>query len=130
MTFKTKRWLLTLLPPIIVIISVLLRKYIFSLSNLLPKCIFHALTGYLCPGCGNTRAIKEMLSLHFLTALRYNITIPIFCIFAVLWYAETVISIWIKPVRFMPRNFKFYIVIGIILFIYYIIRNFINFMPQ
>lgn len=35
-------------------------------------CLFHALTGFYCPGCGGTRAIKYLCQGHLLLSLRYN----------------------------------------------------------
>lgn len=37
-----------------------------------PDCIFRASTGYLCPGCGATRAVHALLHLEFWRALRMN----------------------------------------------------------
>ncbi|GHV97061.1 DUF2752 domain-containing protein [Lactobacillus nasalidis] len=35
-------------------------------------CLFRALTGYLCPGCGMTRAINSILLGNFAQAWQYN----------------------------------------------------------
>lgn len=40
-------------------------------------CLFHNITGLLCPGCGNTRATMALLRLDFRAMLRYNLTYPI-----------------------------------------------------
>jgi len=37
-----------------------------------PLCLFHALTGLNCPGCGATRAAHQLLHGHLLLALRDN----------------------------------------------------------
>jgi hypothetical protein len=37
-----------------------------------PPCLFHALTGWNCPGCGTTRALRQLLHGNFLAALQYN----------------------------------------------------------
>jgi hypothetical protein len=38
----------------------------------LPKCPFHQLTGWHCPGCGGTRAAHAMLHGDFAQALAFN----------------------------------------------------------
>lgn len=35
-------------------------------------CLFHALTGFYCGGCGASRALRSALHLEFYQALRYN----------------------------------------------------------
>jgi hypothetical protein len=37
-----------------------------------PICLFHALTGWNCPGCGGTRAAYQLLHGHLLRALQDN----------------------------------------------------------
>jgi hypothetical protein len=37
-----------------------------------PICLFHALTGWNCPGCGATRAAYQLLHGHLLRALHDN----------------------------------------------------------
>lgn len=37
-----------------------------------PPCILHSLTGYYCPGCGGTRAVKALLHGHIFTSLYYH----------------------------------------------------------
>ena len=37
-----------------------------------PPCPFHVLTGYLCPGCGTTRALHQLLNGHLAAAFRLN----------------------------------------------------------
>lgn len=129
MNSNAKRLLITLAPPIAAAILFIFKKYILIAADFLPPCRFHALTGLLCPGCGNTRAAKEMLSLHFAAAFRYNITVPLLSAAAVLLYLQYVISAWVKPVRLFPRNLVFFCVLGALFAAYCIARNFVNFMP-
>ena len=48
-------------------------------------CIFHELTGLLCPGCGFTRCIISILQGRFIEAFNYNMLVfcllPFFIIF-------------------------------------------------
>jgi hypothetical protein len=37
-----------------------------------PPCLFRALTGLQCPGCGSTRALHHLLHGEFARAFRYN----------------------------------------------------------
>ncbi|HEX7617315.1 MAG TPA: DUF2752 domain-containing protein, partial [Verrucomicrobiae bacterium] len=43
-----------------------------STHGFYPICLFHALTGWNCPGCGGTRAVYALLHGHFLLALEDN----------------------------------------------------------
>jgi hypothetical protein len=40
--------------------------------RIFPRCLFHELTGWNCPGCGSTRATHELLHGHIAAALRDN----------------------------------------------------------
>lgn len=37
-----------------------------------PRCSFHAMTGWWCPGCGGLRSVHELLHGHGLAAVRCN----------------------------------------------------------
>jgi len=37
-----------------------------------PHCIFHQVTGYLCPGCGSLRAMHQLLHGNLASAWRFN----------------------------------------------------------
>ena len=41
-------------------------------SGLFPPCLFHALTGWHCPGCGSARGLHQLLHGHPLVALDLN----------------------------------------------------------
>ena len=52
---------------------------VFLMSRLWPRgriwqsdCIFHILTGFYCPGCGGTRAVKFLLRGKLLTSLLFH----------------------------------------------------------
>ena len=38
----------------------------------IPPCAIHRLTGYYCPGCGGTRAVRALLQGHILASLYYH----------------------------------------------------------
>ena len=51
-----------------------------------PVCQFHALTGLQCPGCGGTRALYQLLHLHWTEALRLNGLVTLLAPLALLWF--------------------------------------------
>jgi hypothetical protein len=48
--------------------------YVFdpALYSFYPPCVFRKITGLLCPGCGMTRALHQLLHGHFAAALQLN----------------------------------------------------------
>jgi hypothetical protein len=58
-----------------------------------PLCPFHALTGLQCPGCGGTRAMYQMLHLHFDRAFHLNAMVTVLGPFALAWFAYCYYSI-------------------------------------
>lgn len=52
-----------------------------------PKCIFHAVTGLSCPGCGMQRFLHAFMHGNFLEAIRYNymliVLIPYLLLFGI-----------------------------------------------
>ncbi|HVG92429.1 MAG TPA: DUF2752 domain-containing protein, partial [Alphaproteobacteria bacterium] len=59
-----------------------------------PICMFHAITGWQCPGCGGTRALYHLLHLHIGQALHYNalvtVVAPVALAWFIFWYASVV----------------------------------------
>lgn len=41
-------------------------------SRYFPRCVFNALTGWQCPGCGSQRAVHALLSGDFAAAWSFN----------------------------------------------------------
>ena len=52
----------------------LLMLYFFAPTqySFYPRCLFHALTGLSCPGCGSLRALHHLLHGHWGAAFHYN----------------------------------------------------------
>lgn len=128
--FSVKRCLCcagSLLVPLIGLAVVLCRGYVTALAEhpLFPDCYFYTATGYLCPACGNTRAVLSLIRGHLLQSLAYNPMILILTIALAALYAEMACYAFGKRVRILPRsNALLFTVVGIVLG-YNIVRNFI-----
>ncbi len=99
---------------------VFLRLYAQNIMHLLPGCSFLKNTGMYCPGCGATRAVFSILHGRFIMAVRYNAGLCALGIICLLCYFEYALN-----KKILPRSPVFWIVFGIILAYYYVIRNFI-----
>jgi len=102
----------------------ILSIYMDNIVKILPPCIIYSHFHILCPGCGNTRSVAALLRGDILGSLRYNVTIPLLCLLAVIYYIEGLTYIFGRPVVIIPRKIAVLIIILSILIIYYILRNF------
>ena len=81
-------------------------------------CIFHLITGFYCPGCGGTRAIKSILHLDFYQAFRYNALVTVLIPFTIIFLIYKYIF---NGKRKIPNSIWIFLLIIVILF--GIIRN-------
>lgn len=91
------------------------------IAELLPECIVLKTTGLYCPGCGATRAVISLVHGRFIMALRYNMGLCALAVICILTYLEYALD-----KKILPRAPWFWAVFGIILFLYYALRNFID----
>ena len=117
-----------LLPPVLFSFFWLARDWILALSYHLPSCPFYRYTGFYCPACGNTRSVRALLRGDVISSLQYNIVPLILLIFWLLLYGELGTILFGKHKKFLPRKGVFWIVFGILMAIYFVVRNF--FLPQ
>jgi hypothetical protein len=57
---------------IVAVAALMLRVFNPATCGFFPPCPFRELTGYLCPGCGTTRALHQLLTGHVAAAFRLN----------------------------------------------------------
>ena len=101
----------------------LLNKYTgFSIP-----CPFYHITGYLCPGCGITRALFALMQLKFHEAITYNLLVVIYTPFIIAYFIYfDYLYIYEKKDRFIYKipNIIWYILI-VITIMFGVIRNII-----
>ena len=49
-------------------------------ARFFPVCPLYSLTGFACPGCGLTRGFHALFHGDILTALDYNVLLPVFAL--------------------------------------------------
>jgi hypothetical protein len=89
-----------------------------------PICLFHALTGLECPGCGGSRALYDVLHGQILSALRCNALVVLalpFIVFAgVRWLAREAAGRPHPPFKLRVTWIK--LLIGVVV-VFTILRN-------
>ena len=90
-----------------------------------PLCMFHALTGLDCPGCGATRATHELLHGRVSAALRYNaLWVLLLPVAAYLTISELRVSAGWRPLPGdLPRRVWFWLSIAAASIGFFVIRN-------
>lgn len=109
--------------PIAVIVLFLLRDYIMSVGHYFP-CFFYRVTGLLCPGCGNTRAVNHLVHGRVWLALRSNPDIPFLIAVPLGFYIEIVADLLGKKIKLVPRSLWFWSPVFAAYAIFFILRNF------
>lgn len=110
----------------VVLVTIVCLYYFFnpSLEGYFPKCPFYSFTGLYCPGCGSQRAMHQLLHLNIIETLNYN-ALYVIGLFSILY------NIVIKGMN-NYFNKKYYnylyhpktpIIIGIIVLIFWVLRN-------
>ncbi len=90
-----------------------LLQIVYALFHL--PCFFQAVTGFYCPGCGGTRAVKALLQGDFWKSICYHPLVP-YAALAVLLLAGS--GLWAKlsgkPERYLGHeSLLIYIGVGI-----------------
>lgn len=108
----------------ILILAVLFFVVDPSKSVLFPRCVFHSLTGYYCPGCGSQRAIHSLLHFNLAGVVQNNFLLLPAIILIVYHYSRTFLNRklnWNLPNIFYFKKTPWIILAVIILF--WILRN-------
>ena len=121
---KTKKMLWLELGIIfLVLILFIIIKY--NLFTFIPSCILKEKLGILCPSCGGTRCVINLLNGNYIESFSYHpiffITIIYLCIVNILYIVNSLKKKEIAT--FLYPKTTFWIIFVIILIIYTIIRN-------
>lgn len=97
-----KKWTVILSCAVVAVVLIAVFLFDPSQARWMPKCVFHALTGWQCPGCGFTRALHAVMHGHPLQALRYNyffiISIPLAIAVAFTSWSHSRMAHRLKPI--------------------------------
>ena len=93
-------------------------------TGLFPPCLFRALTGLTCPGCGSTRAMHQIVHGHFAAAFMLNplflLAIP-FLLYALIRYSVSVMRGEIPRGNRLPASYIYALFVIVVSF--WIFRN-------
>ncbi len=89
-------------------------------------CLFYQITGFQCPGCGNTRAAMALLRLDFAGAFGYNQLFPLeFGYLAYIYLCALIHYIRFGRFSYQGKHYFIDIIVMVIVVAWGIIRNFI-----
>lgn len=88
-------------------------KYIV---RLFPPCFIRSMTGFLCPGCGVTRATLSLLRFRPIEAFRYNPPYTVFLAVAAVWFVWFAVNAFSKRYK-KPFASKWYPIAGVVLLV-------------
>ena len=109
--------------PCAVLLLFFVKGQLFELAEHLPKCSFYILTGYHCPGCGNTRSVRALMHGDIFLAFRNNPVIPFSCLVGILAYTELIAGFSGREVKILPRKTWFWVVVIVVFAVFYVLRN-------
>ena len=88
----------------------------------LPKCLFHQITGFYCPGCGVQRSFHSLLNGELLKAISYNLLFIALLPLIIYFIAYFILDKKYSPSSFV-YNKKFSLLIVFFVIGFWILRN-------
>lgn len=82
---------------LLIIFLLICKKLNFDFLDMVPPCGFRLITGYYCPGCGGTRAVRSFFAGKFITSFFYH---P-FVVYCVIIMAVFMIT---NTIQLLSRN--------------------------
>jgi len=124
-TRSWKEWLGLAAPAVVLVAG---GAYLYAVppekGSIYPPCLFHALTGWHCPGCGTTRCLHALLHGDLRQAAAYNVValvlLPLIAFWGLrAWFAALTGRTWQGP-RLPP--WSVYLFLGFCL-AFWVLRN-------
>lgn len=96
-----------------------------NLIYIMPNCLINTYLGILCPSCGGTRCVINLIQGNFMQSFLYHPIFFITIIYLMLVNILYIINVFKKKevLTFLYPKTKFWIIFIIILLIFTIIRN-------
>lgn len=96
-----------------------------NLIYIMPNCLINTYLGILCPSCGGTRCVINLIQGNFMQSFLYHPIFFITIIYLMLINIIYIINVFKKKevLTFLYPKTKFWIIFIIILLIFTIIRN-------
>lgn len=92
--------------------------------EIFPRCVFHSVTGYYCPGCGSQRAIHSLLHLNFDGVVGNNFLFLPAVLLLIYHYSFSFLNnkfTWKLPNVFYIKSTP-WIILGVII-LFWVLRN-------
>jgi hypothetical protein len=115
---RSRLWTIGLLTAAAGILAAVLFWFDPSRYGFYPVCAFHRTTGLLCPGCGASRAVHELLHGNLIAAMHFNAffvcSLPVFGWLSVRYAVSRFRN---QPVAFEVRPFWLWsILVAVVIF--------------
>lgn len=108
---------------IMLMIAWVVKRYSL-LDRLVIPCGFRMLTGYYCPGCGGTRAVRYFLQGHLLKSFLYHPMVPYIGIGGGIFMVRQTLH-YLSRGKLPPMKFQTIYIYGLgaIIFVQFVIKN-------
>lgn len=108
----------------ILIFLLFLKIYNINIFNINVPCKLLEKTGYYCPGCGGTRAVKALIKGDIIGSIKYHpVVIYIFVVYSLFMILNTMSLIFKRDFSGMKLNNTIIILMPIIIFGQFFIKN-------
>jgi len=89
-------------------------------------CVLRTLTGFYCPGCGNTRALHALVHLDFVGMMDNNLLFsPLFTVLVWLLAGEYLRLLFRRRILWLPKRIPAAVIIltGVVIVVFTVLRN-------